>query len=344
MTTLNFGQVSNFVLLGGGQTLYAALQVLRARDIPVTVVTSARHASGRIRRGSTDTTLAALLEGERIPWTTSDDANRDPEVLDLIGSSTLGFSIGAEWIFRQPFIDRLGGRLVNLHGSRLPRMRGGGGFSWWILMGDAEGGSTIHTVTPKLDDGRVLLSREYEFPAECRIPRDYQDVVQRHNADLVQDFIERVLRREDFQSRVQEESISSYWPRLNTLEQGFIDWAWSLEDIDRFIRAFDEPYPGAATFVAGQRVHLRGSAVIRTEERFHPFQAGLVYRRGPEGMLVATRDGALVIRSVCDSSGRDVAAGIRLGDRFHTPRDVIDRAMASRATYVPRRIPGPGIR
>ena len=39
---------------------------------------------------------------------------------------------------------------------------------------------------------------------------------------------------------------SEYWPRLSTQDNGWIDWSWSLTDIELFCRAFSSPYPWCA--------------------------------------------------------------------------------------------------
>jgi methionyl-tRNA formyltransferase len=64
------------------------------------------------------------------------------------------------------------------------------------------------------------------------------------------------VSKKDFRIRNQEEKDSTYFPRLNSLNQGFIDWEWDCGEALRFIRAFDDPYCGASTFLNERRVFI----------------------------------------------------------------------------------------
>ena len=48
----------------------------------------------------------------------------------------------------------------------------------------------------------------------------------------------------------QDESISTYFPRLSSDVHFWINWSWSCEDLVSFIRAFGEPYDGAKTRIS----------------------------------------------------------------------------------------------
>ena len=71
----------------------------------------------------------------------------------------------------------------------------------------------------------------------------------------------------------QLEYLSIYWPRLSTEHHGYVDWSWSLKDIERFICAFDEPYPGASTYIGSRKVHLKEGYADFNDGLFHPFQS-----------------------------------------------------------------------
>ena len=63
------------------------------------------------------------------------------------------------------------GHLYNLHNQPLPKFRGAGGSSWNILMGDREGGSSIHLLVPEIDAGPIFASVEICFPAFVKLSR-----------------------------------------------------------------------------------------------------------------------------------------------------------------------------
>jgi len=335
---LHFGRIDHVILFGGGQTLADLVRNL-VGHVDVEVITSKRHAltsvdgfvAGRAP-------LLQALESIEIPVAVTDDVGSDAVLKNRIRSSTLGISIGAEWIFKADFISLFGGRLVNLHGSRLPSMRGGGGFSWLILMNSREGGSTIHQLVPGIDQGAIVCSCEYTYDDSCRKPADYIAVTQRENRGLLREFIDGVLAGREFNTREQAEDQSTYWPRLNTLEHGFIDWSWNVQHIERFICAFDVPYQGASTFLRGERVFLKDCQATFKEGAFHPFQTGYVYRKMQDSIFVAASDGSLIIRDAKDSDGSNLLDRIRLGDRLFTPKDRLEQAAQFRAVMRPEKL------
>lgn len=65
-------------------------------------------------------------------------------------------------ILSPEFIQRWEGRILNIHPSLLPLYKGLDTHQRAIDAGDAEGGCSVHIVTPELDDGPVL--------AQARVP------------------------------------------------------------------------------------------------------------------------------------------------------------------------------
>lgn len=72
--------------------------------------------------------------------------------------------------------------------------------------------------------------------------------------------------------------------------------------------------------------------------RFHPFKTGIVYRKSPNAIFVAARQGTLVVQQVSDDDRSPVLPKIRLDDRLQTPRQHLDEAMGFRPIYSPEGI------
>ncbi|MDO8435678.1 MAG: formyltransferase family protein, partial [bacterium] len=246
---------------------------------------------------------------------------------------TLGISLGAPWIFRKPFIERFHGRLINGHGTRLPRNRGGATFSWQLMRGDYSGCHLFHLIDGGIDTGPIIFSNEFMFPETCRTPIDFQRVYRDTEIDFFGSFFAKIRAGEEFTVTQQDEHVSTYFPRLSTLHNGYINWEWSAEEIARFISAFDEPYEGASTFHLGERVFLHGASATSFDGTFHPFMSGLVYRNFEGALSIAARDGSVVVRRVVREGGEDITNRIRAGARFVTPREILDAALAYIAQY-----------
>lgn len=328
---MRLGAVDNVLLFGGGAALLACLQFLRERAVPTMVFTSPRQLGDRLP--GTQITFADSLSELGVQYCVSEDIRSDQRIARHLKPTTLGLSLDAAWIFDREFIERFGGRLVNSHGARLPHFRGGGGFTWPMLRKTQLGYSLVHLITPGIDDGPIITSREYRFPTSCRYPEDRFIFAAEQDAAFLCEFLDGVLSDRAWEPIGQPNYLSTYFPRLHTPTQGFVDWNWTSEEIVTFVTAFDRPYPGASTFLRGSRVFLKSAILTPGDGHFHPFQAGLVYRMSPDLVSVAARPSGIGFQKILNEGGQDVASQVRLGDRLYTPANDLDTARTFRAIY-----------
>ena len=266
---MKFGKVDYIILFGGGELLAKFALSLIEKNFRFMVVTSERHSKESINIDSEVINLKQFLDDYKIDHHISQDVNYDNFMISKISATTCGISIGAAWIFRDSFIEHFNGKLLNVHGTRLPQNRGGGGFSWQILRSNRLGFSVIHQIETGIDTGPIIKYKEFFYPASCRIPRDYKELYIKNTYSLLNEFLEDIKNNREFKCINQRECFSIYWPRLSTEMHGFIDWTWPLQDIELFICAFDDPYKGASTFINGRRVFLKKCFSDFNDGRFH---------------------------------------------------------------------------
>lgn len=108
------------------------LDKARARGVPVAVVD--HRPFGKDRAGF-EAELQAALEAAQ------------PDVICLAGFMR---------VLTADFVTRWEGRILNIHPSLLPKYKGLDTHARALAAGDAEGGCSVHLVTPELDDGPVL--------------------------------------------------------------------------------------------------------------------------------------------------------------------------------------------
>lgn len=324
-----FDRIEKIIFLGGSSILYEILKNID-NNIEKVVFTSERF-SEEIVDGKKFT---EQLQELNIKFYVVDNINNNEDITkEVIKNSTLGFSVSASWIIKQNIIDLFDGKLVNIHGARLPHFRGGGGASWNILQGNRLDGFVIHFITTGIDDGAIVDKQEFIFPDNCKRPIDFYSYKNKIMVKKSVDFINKVLNNELFGIYQQQEEFSSYWPRLNTDKHGFIDWNWSLNDIEKFINAFDEPYSGAITFCNGSQVRVKNVFINHSDGNFHPFQKGIIYRKNSQGYFVATEEGTLIIESLKGEEDKDLFDFIQCGDRLYTPQSKIDKSFSTRVFY-----------
>ncbi|OGD71824.1 hypothetical protein A3D09_01520 [Candidatus Collierbacteria bacterium RIFCSPHIGHO2_02_FULL_49_10] len=332
MKKINFGKIERAVLFGGGKYLCSFALKLRAKKIPIVVFTSKRYLPDVVRRDGT--TFDIFLKKGGIDFFPSEDINTDSQIDKFMSPRTLALSFGAPWIFKKDFIKKFRGKLLNAHSTRLPRYRGGASYSWQILTNDRLGAGTIHQIEPGIDNGKIVKQKVYVFPESCLTPANYFDFNYRILEKFLSEFLSELLAQRDFKLTEQNEKESSYFPRLNTLEQGFINWQWRAHEIDRFVRAFSYPYPGASTYLGNRRLFLKRSR-IESGDKSHQFAAGLVLRKSQKELFVAAVGGTVVVKDVFGDDQKNLFDEVRVGDRLFTPAARLESAMAFKAVYTP---------
>jgi hypothetical protein len=333
---MNFGNYNKLTILGGGNQFTIDILLL-AIDIgySVDVITSKRHSIDLIDNGCEFT---EELDNIGISYIVVDDIKSKCST-SFIGDDnlhTLYLSIGAPWIFKKETINKIfNGMILNLHPTRLPQNRGGGSISWQIMTGNRFGFCAIHLIDNAIDSGEIVKMEEFIIPSSCRIPLDYIKIIWKRNLDFVAKFIADIKAGSfEYVPIQQAEYLSTYWPRLNQDTSSWIDWHQTPEQIDRFVCAFDDPYKGAITFIEGRKVRIKKVHVNYQDGIFHPYQTGLVFRKGSNWLVVALNGGSLIIESISDYNTNDSCMSlIQVGSRLSTPleklRDSTDRVFYS---------------
>ena len=211
-------------------------------------------------------------------------------------------------------------------------VKGGGGFSWRIMDGDREGSVIFHRLIEEIDGGEIVVQQNFEFSAACRHPIDFYRFQHERNLEALQTFLRALYSNEGFELQSQVARFSSYMPRLNTAEQAFIDWNWSAEDVVAFIHAFSVPYEGAKSFLNGRKVFLLDAYVDRKTLHTHPFKRGIIFNVFKGSLYIVANGGTLV---VTDFVVEDDDNRIIVGDRLHTPINMLEQAYAQRVIYTP---------
>ena len=252
----NHPKIDSVVLLGGGKLLVKILNEIERDDLKIKIITSPRHAREIIE----EKCLLDLINEKNIPSliVNSLDDLKIKKFLENLNSS-LFLSISSAWIFSKKVIESLfNNRIINVHGTRLPQNRGGGNFSWRILMGNRLGFTQLHIVDSGIDTGDLVATQEYLYPPTCRRPIDFEDFSIAKDKQFILEFIRKLSTQAiEIDLKSQTSYLSSYWPRLSTSLHGWIDWNDKIIPLERFICAFDEPFAGAKTTLNGENVSLK---------------------------------------------------------------------------------------
>lgn len=148
---------------------------------------------------------------------------------------------------------------INLHPSLLPEYRGCSSLTWAMVNGEDFAGYTYHYLDDRFDNGNILIQELY--PIE---PFDLQSTLyQRTMFRAMNRFLDAVtLALSGDEGRAQVGNVSYY--KRGAPYGGVIDPSWSVDMVERFIRAMtNPPYPPAE--YEGEPVHDLATYLRLTE-------------------------------------------------------------------------------
>ncbi|MCK8516079.1 phosphoribosylglycinamide formyltransferase [Methylonatrum kenyense] len=168
------------LISGRGSNLQALLAAQRGGELGVKIVgvISSRDDAPGLRRAAAAGCRVAVVDATRYPGRAAFDAALS-EQIDA-WQADLVLLAGFLRIFTDDFVIRYQNRMLNIHPSLLPALRGLHTHRRAIAEGHTEHGCSVHAVTPELDGGPVILQARVAVRAE----------------DDEQTLAERVLRQE----------------------------------------------------------------------------------------------------------------------------------------------------
>ncbi|MGV3515447.1 methionyl-tRNA formyltransferase [Luteitalea sp.] len=208
---------------------------------------------------------------------------KDPAFLEAFAAWRADLGVVAAYgrLLPQVLLDLPPRGLINVHASLLPAWRGASPIQRAVLHGDSVSGVTIMRVMLALDAGAMLARAEVPIAAD-----DTTGTLEARlavvGASLLRDVVDRLGRGETVDEVPQDDSLATLAPKIEK-QEGLIDWSRPAPALDCHVRGM-QPWPGAFTFVDGQRLVVR-------EARVDDRPAGDT----PPGGLVALDDDAIVL-------------------------------------------------
>lgn len=169
----------------------------------------------------------------------------------------------------------------NIHGSLLPKYRGRTPHVWAIINNEKKAGITAHTIDTGCDSGEIIEQVEIKIEDSdtgMDLLNKYHEKYNELLALILEDIEKGTLN-----FTKQDESKATYFGK-RTPADGLINWNWSKERINNWVRAQSYPYPGAFTFYNGEKVIIDK---IKFSE--------LGYRDShPNGIILDTKENVVV--------------------------------------------------
>ena len=114
--------------------------------------------------------------------------------------------------------------------------------------------------------------------------------------ELLDKFLDFIEKNMPIKLTPQIEDNSTYLPRLYTELNGAINWNWEDEEIERFIRAFGDPYPGAFTYINDEIIRILKVRLEPSNISYHPFVKGKIITILSDGSVkVLLKNNVLIV-------------------------------------------------
>ncbi len=197
---------------------------------------------------------------------------------------------------------------INVHGSLLPRWRGAAPIQRAVEAGDNASGICIMQMEAGLDTGPVLAE------ARCTISNtdtsaNLHDRLQQIGPPLLLEVLDDLIGRLQL-ATPQDDNLATYADKITKAEAA-LDWHRCATALDRAIRAFT-PFPVAYTMLGEERLKIWRAKPISDAGGASP---GTLVHAGPEGLLVACGEGALLLQTVQLPGGKALEVGQLLNAR-----------------------------
>lgn len=243
----------------------------------------------------------------------------DEESIALLKHLALdvAFVIGWSQIVRKEALESVAWRMIGAHASLLPRNRGSAPINWALIRGECETGNSLIWLADEVDAGEIIDQTTIPITPYDDCSTLYEKVAQ-SNYSMIAKVIPQLMegKRPGVEQPYSDDPLL---PRRRP-EDGQIDWTWDSAAIYNFVRALTRPYPGALSWLDGEKWYIwRCSSLPGYLSAGHKPGAivGPFYGTKEEtcGIVVACGEGAVVVWEMERSDG-EVYKGHRLSDQL----------------------------
>lgn len=189
---------------------------------------------------------------------------------------------------------------INVHASLLPKYRGAAPIQWAVINGEKKTGITTMLMDEGMDTGDMILREELPI-GDDETAGALHDRLSLLGAETLIKTL-KLIESGFFPREKQDSSQATYAPMIDK-GLGEVNWRDDADKIRNLIRGLT-PWPGAYTFLNGERIKLWTARLAEGTGS----EAGVVKNIDKEGLLVGTGKGYIRISELQPESGRRMTA------------------------------------
>lgn len=180
---------------------------------------------------------------------------------------------------------------INVHGSILPKLRGGAPIHWAIINGETETGITIMYMDEKMDAGDIISQRKISI-----LPDDNLDSLYKKMAvlgsELLIDTLPDIINGKNKRIK-QDEKLVTFGYNIKK-EDEKIDFNKSAKDVVNLIRGLST-FPGAYCLLENKRMKIYNAKLL---EENRNGKVGEIVDISSKGLVVNCKDYKILITDI----------------------------------------------
>ena len=197
-------------------------------------------------------------------------------------------------------------KCINVHGSLLPKLRGGAPIQYSILEDHGKTGITIMYMVKKLDAGDMISKVEVDI-LDSDNYESLHDKLSIAGRDLLKETLPNIFTG-NIAPEKQDDSLATF-ARNILREDEKIDWNKSARQIFNQIRALD-PTPGAFTYLDENVLKIWNSEVVDLEENFSSKKVGTIIKQDKKHIYLLCGENTVLKVKELQISGKKRMTGV----------------------------------
>ncbi len=181
---------------------------------------------------------------------------------------------------------------INVHGSLLPKLRGGAPIHWAIIRGYKETGITIMDMSEKMDAGDIISQKSIKIDDDIILDTLYENMSYM-GRDLLIDTLPSIINNTCKRIK-QDESKVTFGFNIRK-EDTKIDFSKSSIDIKNLIRGLNS-IPGAYCYLDNKRMKIYEIEIL--DKTNNQEEYGKIVRIEKDGIICTTKDNLIKIKEL----------------------------------------------
>lgn len=189
------------------------------------------------------------------------ESNQDFENLILANDYEIALVCGWYWKINSRFLHKPSHGFWGIHNSLLPKYRGGSPLIWSLLSDDSKIGSSLFKLEEGMDTGPIAL--QIEIDNNSTSIEDVYLKIENGYKEKLSLVIEQIMSNKHTLV-YQDHSAATYF-RSRQVKDSEINFAWTPDFLQKFIKVMQHPYPPAFFKINGFQYFIRNLEIQNQE-------------------------------------------------------------------------------